>query len=83
VIVEGDIAPELGDGRLWEVKPPQERFRQEFNESVTVKSAPDLRTVTTAMRDALGKQLETPVHQLLGGKCDDDRWSVLLRDPLA
>lgn len=65
-IVERDVAPHVVDRRVWEI----ESFLAEFQfEYLHLRSF--VAGVEMALWDAFGKELDAPLHQLLGGKCTD------------
>ena len=65
--IEQTIAPEIVGRDVWEI----EAFTDDplYTEYTNVNSF--VAAVEMAMWDALGTSLDTPVHKLVGGKCDD------------
>lgn len=63
-LIEGEIAPKVVGRPVWEIESFLKDF---FYFYVDIESLAG--GIEMAMWDALGKQLETPVHKLLGGKC--------------
>ncbi len=66
VILEHDVAPKLIGHDVWEIESFVEDFFFEYMDINTF-----LGGVEMAMWDALGKYRDAPVHQLVGGKCED------------
>lgn len=65
-ILEHDIAPEVVGREVWEIEDFADAFFYEYMDTNTFVGG-----VEMAMWDAFGKHRDTPVHQLLGGKCED------------
>ncbi|MFB6218820.1 MAG: mandelate racemase/muconate lactonizing enzyme family protein [Halobacteriaceae archaeon] len=66
VVLEQDIAPHVVGRDVWEVEAFTDSF---FFEYMDVQQF--LGGVEMAMLDALGKYRGVPVHELVGGKCED------------
>ncbi|MFW6046137.1 MAG: mandelate racemase/muconate lactonizing enzyme family protein [Natronomonas sp.] len=65
-IIERDIAPHVVDRPVWEIEAFLSQFEFEYLHLRSFVAG-----VEMALWDALGRQLEVPVHRLLGGKCTD------------
>ncbi len=65
-ILENDIAPHVKGRKVWEIEDFTDSFFFEYMDINTFIGG-----VEMAMWDALGKYREAPVHELIGGKCDD------------
>jgi L-alanine-DL-glutamate epimerase-like enolase superfamily enzyme len=65
-LIEREIAPRAIGRSVWEIESFADDF---FYYYVDIDSLAG--GIEMAMWDALGKQLGAPLHQLLGGKCDD------------
>jgi L-alanine-DL-glutamate epimerase-like enolase superfamily enzyme len=65
-VLEHDIAEEAIGREVWEIEDFADAFFYEYMDTNTFVGG-----VEMAMWDALGKYRDAPVHELLGGKCDD------------
>jgi L-alanine-DL-glutamate epimerase-like enolase superfamily enzyme len=66
-LVETEVAEEVIGKSVWEI----EAFLQDFSPSLYLEVNTFTSGVEMAMWDALGKHLNAPIHQLLGGKTTD------------
>lgn len=65
-VIEREVAPKAIGRSVWQI---EEFVNDYFYYFVDIESM--WGPVEMAMWDALGKKLDAPVHQLIGGKCDD------------
>lgn len=69
-IIEELLEPELVGRKVWEIESFIDEFSG-FSSMYYTDITSFLGGVEMAMWDAWGKHLDVPVHQLIGGKCDD------------
>lgn len=65
-IVEHDVAPHIVGRPVWEIEAFLDRFQFEY-----LQLRPFIAGVEMALWDAFGKHLDAPLHQLLGGRCEE------------
>jgi L-alanine-DL-glutamate epimerase-like enolase superfamily enzyme len=65
-VLENDLAPELIGREVWEMEAFADEFFYEYMNINTFVGG-----IETALWDAMGKDLGVPVHQLVGGKCEE------------
>ncbi|WP_433632813.1 mandelate racemase/muconate lactonizing enzyme family protein [Halomicrococcus sp. NG-SE-24] len=65
-LIEREVAPRLIGRDVWETESVVQNHRYFYVDIASLYGG-----VEMAMWDAFGKHLQTPIHQLLGGKCSD------------